>query len=474
MADITSISNASVDTLVQQYRSSLRRPILNLENRKTTLNARMNALLELKSKLQTLNTTMLGLGLKGTGSDIQKLIVESSDSSFVSGTALSTAALGSHTLSISQLAKSDAVLSARIDSNGTSIIDADGAGLKTIRVTINGASKDINVTLEAGDTNQTVLSKISSAVNIADASIGSSVVSDTSTTSRLVFTSKKTGSDNAIVLADVAGGLLSQIGLTSDLLAARTSSTSTTAGYLYTSVDSLNSKFKIDGIDIIRQSNVVSDAISGVTLQLKSAQPDSATPIMLNVQPDKEKIKTLIEKFITDYNNALTYLTAKTAVDPQNNIRQIFAGDGMFLSLRINLRSVAGAMVTGGTIAQLADIGITTAKDGTLSLSDSAKLDKALDESIFNVSNLFSSDDGISSRITNLFDGLINTGGRIDATRDGTKTQVDGINSRIKRMDAVINKKVQRYRDEFTKLQSLLITTQLQQQTLQSITGGIY
>jgi flagellar hook-associated protein 2 len=474
MADIASISNSSVETLVQQYRTSLRKPILSLENRKTTLNARMSALLELKGKLQTLYSTSLGLSRAGTSSDIQKLLVESSDSTIAAATALSTATIGSHAISVSQLAKSDTILSDRITSNSTTIIDSEGAGEKTIRITVNGVSKDVSISLEAGDTNQSILSKISTAVNLADTSVGASVVSDTSTTSRLVFTSKKTGSDNAMVMSDITGGLLSDVGLTSAILTGRTSSSSTTGGFLYSPVDTLNSKFNVDGIDLIRQSNTVSDAITGVTLQLKRTQLDSSVPVMLTVQPDKEKIKTLIDKFITDYNSALSYLTAKTAIDPQNNIRQILASDTMFLGLRINIRSVAGSLVSGGEVSQLADLGITIAKDGTLTMSDSAKLEKALDENISNVGNLFSSTGGIAIQLKNLLDGFVSSGGRIDATRDGAKTQVDGINSRIKRMDSTISKKVERYRDEFAKLQSLLITTSLQQQTLQSIAGGIY
>jgi len=476
MAEVSSLSLlTSIDSLVQQYRASLRKPVVSLENRKTTLNARLSVLADLKTKLNTLYTTVKDLSLTGSSSKFLVYSVSSTLPSIATATATSSAAIGTHTLLVTQLAKADTVLSSQFTSSGTSIVTAEGTGTKTIRLSVNGVNTDVNVTLSSGDTNSTVLSNIASAINASGASVSASVVSDTSTTSRLVLTSKQTGSSNAISLSDVTGTLLDNIGLTDAIVSGRTASTSTTGGFVYSSTSSLNANFKLDSIDIVRESNSVSDALTGVTLELKGTQNPSDTPVTLTVGVDTAEIQARVQKFITDYNDVLGYITSKTSVDPSTHTRQILAGDTVFLNLRTNLRSTVFQQVTSvvpGNPSLLSQIGITVASDGTLSLSDSAKFTEALTTDVVKVSDLFNSTSGIAIKLENLLDTFVTTGGQIDTTVDGVNDQVSSLTSRIKRLDEQINRKVERFRNEFARLQSLMDNVTWQQRMIQSLTTG--
>jgi flagellar hook-associated protein 2 len=474
MAEISSIS-FSIDALVQQYRSSQRKPAVVMENKKTTLNARLKVLADLKTKLSALFSTVKDLSLTGTSSKFLAYSVSSSLTSVAIATASSSAAVGSHTLLVTQLAKADTVLSSKFTSSATTVADAEGAGNKQLSLTTNGTTVTIDVSVAAGQSNSAVLSAIASAVNASTAGVSASVVSDTSTTSRLVLTSKQTGSAQAVSLGDVSGTLLSNIGLTAGIIAGRTASTSTAAGFQNSSTSMLDSNFKLDGIDIERGSNSVSDALTGVTLELKAAQQPTDAAVTLTVGFDKEKVRTQVEKFITDYNAALDLLNSKTSVDAARRTREILAGDTVFLNMRSDIRAIgmsAVSSVSVGNPSLLSGIGIEAGSDGTLSVKDSVKLDDAITTDVKKVSDLFNSSGGIAVQLNNVLDGFVTFGGQMDASSSGVKNQVSGLDARIKRFDERLERKVAGFRAEFLRIQDSIAAATRQQQIIQSLMLG--
>ncbi len=477
MPEVSTISS-QIESLVQQYRLSISKPVRTLENRRTSLNARLSVLAELKSKLTALHTLAKDLKATGSLSKFNVFTVESSLPTIAAATATSSAAAGTHTLLVTQLAKNETVLSSQLTSTSTSIADAVGPGTKSIRITVNGVATDVSFDVEAGQSNSTVLSTIASAVNAASGSkVTASVVADTTGTVRLVLTSKETGSANAMTLEDISGTVLDEIGLSDSVITGRTASTATSGGFLYATVDLLDAKFKLDGIDIIRGSNSVSDVLTGITLELKGVQGLNDTPVTLKVGVDKAKVKTTIEDFLKAYNEALSYLHAKTSVNPDNKTREILASDQLFKGLKIDMRSLMGSVVTSvsaGNPSLLSDIGIKANSDGTLSLSDSAKLDDALASDVRKVSDLFNSSDGLAVRLSSLLQGFTSFGGQIDIARDGTQGQLTNIRAALTRTNAQIDRKVEAFRLQFEALQSALNRISLQSQAISRLTLQLY
>jgi flagellar hook-associated protein 2 len=473
----TSLTLASqIDSLVQTYRTSLRSPITTLENTKTTLTARLSVLTELKTRLATLNTIAKKLSLSGAESAFRQFTVSSTQPGIGSATASSAAAPGSHTLKVTQLAKADTVLGAQVTSAGTEIVTGTGTGVRSFRLTVNGVNTAVDVTLESGDTNSTVLGKIAAAVNGGTSGVTASVVMDTPTTSRLVFQSGATGSTQAVSMADTTGTLLAHIGLTASVISGRTAVAGTSAGFVYSSTALLNAKFSLDGIQMERTSNSIQDALSGVTLELKGTQAAADDPVVLAVGYDNEKIRSTVGEFLDAYNKAITYIADKTAVDPNNNVRQILAGDSAIRRLRIQMRGIGGGSVdsvTAGDPATLSAIGISVADDGTLTLSNTARFDAVLAGGIERVTNLFNSTSGIAVRMTALVDGFATSGGMIDASKEGIDGQITAIKSRVKRMEEVVDRKVERYRAEFVRLQNTLELVTQQQAIMTAILDGL-
>ncbi len=474
MTDVSSLS-ASIDGLVQKYRLSLRKPITSLENRKTTLKVRLNVLSEMKMKLNSFFNQVKDMSVDGASTNLIGYKVSSSNTNVVSATASSADALGSYSLSVSSLAKSDSLISGAIERDSNSIVDTAGAGTHLFSVSINGQEKEISVNLSEGEANNSVLTKISTAVNGLGLKLKASVIAVTSTTSRLVLNSTETGSTNAISLYETGEGLLSSIGLSQSVLNSRTVTSGNAGGYLYNQVSELDARFKLNGIDIVRSSNMVNDVISGLTFELKSVQSENELPITLSVMRDTEKLKLKIQKFIEEYNSVIKFIKAKTAVDGSTGVRQILSGDSVFINLRLKLRTTVEGFVTNlnpENPGSLSQIGITAAKDGTLSISNSSALDEALTNNPNKVTDLFNSSNGIAVRLKDLLQNFISSGGVVDKSNDGINTQIKNLDNRIKLTEVQINKKVNNFRNDLNKIQNILSMITQQQQLVRNIMAG--
>ena len=478
MPVISTPTNQQIESLTQQYRYSISNPATLLKNRQTSLNARVTALSELKTKLSALNSLAKDLKTTGSSSKFNVFSAESSLPAVLTGVAGSTATLGTHSLLVTQLAKTDTVISSQLSSSGTEISAAEEAGSKTIRLTVNGTSVDVSFDLVAGQSNSTILGSIASAVNASStSSVTASVVADTSGTSRLVFTSKSTGSAQAVSLSDRTGTVLNSIGLGEGVITGRTASTATTGGYLYSSTASLDAKLKVDGIDITRGSNTINDVLTGVTFELKGVQLLSDTPVTLKVSADKSKVKTSVEDFIKAYNDALGYLNTKTSVNPDNKTREIFASDQALKGLRINMRSLISSSVTtvvAGNPTLLSEIGIKVASNGTLSISDTSKFEEALSTDVRKVSDLFNSSNGLAGRLSTLLESFTSSGGQLDLAQTGANSQIENVKTALTRTNAQIDSRVESFRKQYESLYNTMTKLSLQSQSISSLLTQLY
>jgi flagellar hook-associated protein 2 len=471
MADVSSISSnsAAIASLVSQYGDSLRSQSLTpLQTKKSTLNTRLNTLMVLKSKLDALFSSVTSLSQTGGESPFLAYSASSSNTAVVSATASSVDASGTHMLKVNRLAGNDTLLSQVFSSTGTDF----SAGEQTL--TVNGHEVSV---MFSSSTNATSLSEIATAINNnhEDTGVTASVVYLTSDTARLVLTGKTTGQANAITFGSEA--LATTLGYTAMVGRVQYASGSNGAGYIQGDATLLDASFDLDGITLTRGTNVVTDALSGVTLTLKTAQSSSDAALALTVGTDKDAIRAKVQSFIDNYNAALTYIRASTAVDATNHTRQVLSGDTAVLSLKYQLRNIISppvSSVASGKSSLLSQIGITTASDGTLSLSDPTAFDAALTVNATDVANLFSSTDGVAVRLKTLLNDFVKSGGQFDSERDSMNAQMTSLTTRINTLDDQITKKANAYGDEFVRIQNLITAAANQQQYINSLFGTTY
>lgn len=191
----------------------------------------------------------------------------------------------------------------------------------------------------ATDTLNSVISRInSSAANVT--------ASYDSTNDRVTLTSKATGSV-LIDLEDVTGNFIAAMKL---------SAANETVG--------VNAHYYVDGAERYSSSNTVTDALSGVTLNLKRSDP--ATTVTLTVGQDTDSTIAAVNNFVKQYNSTMDLIRDKTAYDANSKTGGTLLGDSGVLGVQSTLASIiAGTGVGLSSVARsLADIGITTGSVG--------------------------------------------------------------------------------------------------------------
>lgn len=156
-----------------------------------------------------------------------------------------------------------------------------------------------------------------------------------------------------------------------------------------TLVSAQDAVLQVGNLTFSRDSNTVTDAIQGLTLNLLKA--DSAQTIDIKVQTDTSEIKKKIKDFIAGYNASIKFVNDQLTADPKNAAPKPLLGEVNALLIKKQLQDTITALVPGSsaTFNSLSRIGITSSKtSGQLSLDDS-KLATALADNVTNVTRLF-------------------------------------------------------------------------------------
>ncbi len=147
---------------------------------------------------------------------------------------------------------------------------------------------------------------------------------------------------------------------------------------------------KVGNSTIVNNSNTISDAIEGVTLNLLKA--DSSSPLTLTVSGNSDDAKSSIKDFVDAYNTMADFLNTQLSYDPSAKTANPLLGDPTLLEIRSKIaRAVTGSIPGLGTSSytNLSQIGITSdAKTGKLTL-DEGKVASALAANPDGVAKLF-------------------------------------------------------------------------------------
>jgi flagellar hook-associated protein 2 len=461
-----------INTAGTQYGATLTKPIDALTAQKSDLTSQVNAYDSIRSSMTAMQTS--AKALLSTAANTSKFAVYTATSTLtnvVTATATTSDSAGTHALLVTQLAKNDMAVSSRFTNTDTTLAASIGATTKQFQLNVNGVPTTIDIKLDGTETNQGVLSKIAAAINLKSGTSGvsASAVGDTGTTTKLVFTSKSTGSVNHIGLSDVSGGnVLDSIGLTADVISARTQSSSTGAGFTYSDSSKLDAMFNLDGLDITRSSNTVTDALQGVTLSLKSVQQPTDTPSTLTIGLDQTAIKSNVQDFLTKYNNLIGLIRGETEIDTTTKTLQVLSQSTTYVRLRTSLRQMVMGNVSttkSGNPSRLSALGITADSTGTLSISDLTKFNSVISgNSPAAIADVFTSSNGIAAQISARMNDFVKTNGVLDNDKKGATTRMTAIDKKVAELTARNAQAVSQYKAALAEATTTLSSLTTQQQ----------
>jgi len=379
-------SGLDVNAIVSKLMAVESQPLTALAQTEASYQAKISAYGTLKGGLAALQSSLAGLVSAASMRGVTASIADAAVASVSAGTG---AAPGTYALTVTQLAQSHKIASTGFagvnDVVGTGTLTFDFGTVSGATFATNGAGAK-TVTIGAG---RATLAGIRDAVNAAGIGVSATIVNDGSVNgNRLVFTSVATGAANSlkVTTADDDGNALDAAGLSQ--LAYDPAGGAGTGRNMTQMVVAQNALLTIDGIDVSKASNVVTDAIEGVTLNLAKANP--ATPTTLTVVADSSGISRSVQGFVKAYNELAASIKTLTKYDAANRKASILTGDSAPRIVQSQLRSIIGSapLGIGGAYGTLSQVGVSFLVDGTLNL-DSAKLTAAVTADPAAVARLF-------------------------------------------------------------------------------------
>ena len=440
----------NVSSLVSQLVAATEAPQqTQIANQTSAVTANISALGTLQSALSTFQQSLSSLS---TPSAFNSETANSSDATAFTATANANAVSGNYGVTIANLAGAQQLLSAPFTGGSSATV-----GTGTLSLSLAGASFSVAI-----DSTDHTLSGIAAAINGASGNPGiSATVIQGTDGAHLLLSSTQTGATNTFTVTETDGG---------NALAALTYGTGNTANYTQQAA-AQDASFSVAGVAYTSPSNTVSDALSGVTLDLL-APTATGSNAALTVANDTSSVASNIQGFVTAYNTLQTALSGLGSYNSSSGTAGPLLGNPVLTGIESQIQRVLYSFVGNSAYNSLASIGITTNSDGSLALS-SATLQTALSSNFSAVSQLFSGSNGVAAQLNSQITADLGAGGSIPSygqtltsQENALTTQSNTLNTQMAALTASLT---QQYATLNTLLSSLQSTSSYLTQAFASL-----
>lgn len=426
-------SGLDTGKIVTQLLAIRRQPIDRLESQKTTFSATKIALQGVESRVRGLMEAAASLD---SNDEFASLSATSSHEALLTASAGALASPGGYDIVVTARAQAQKERSQGFDAASSSV------GTGTFSITVGGQTTDLQIA--AGSSG---LADLASAINNSGAGVSATVLFDGSETGGyyLSLTAEETGTAAAFTVdaSGLTGGTVPVFG---NVQAAQ------------------NAAFTIDNLPVASQSNTVSNAIQGVTLNL--AGMDAGTTVHLDIATDGEAIEAKVQAFVDAYNDLFGYIAE------QGGEEGVLRGDSTIRSLVAKIRTDITSRLSEGPITMLYQVGIRQTEGGDLSFDTSA-FQQELAGDYAAVRDLFISRAGHDGTVSKLGDSLDTMLDSVDGVFKLRSSAIDdrmkSIDSTIARYELSLDSYEKTLNARFTAMETLLSTLQAQSGYLSAI-----
>lgn len=323
----------------------------------------------------------------------------------VSATASDTATPGTHSVEVVSLARAHSMASSAQTSD-TTALNLSGT------FSLNGKT----ITVGTGDS----LAAIRDQINGAGAGVTASVLKVADGSYRLTVTSSTMGAAG-ISYGDGPEGVGAALGIA-------------------TTVAGADAEVNVNGVSVLRQTNSITDAITGVTLNLQQAE--AGTTIQLKVERDQQAIVDAVKAFADAYNAVRAYVDQQNAGGAQPLARSSVLRTSLSTFKNVLLSEVTDPSAT--TYDHLVLVGVALTREGTLAV-DETKLKEVIGSGLDDLRVLLTD---VGARMTTATD---------EVTRDATgavAVQITSLNDSIaslNRRSADIEARLELQRERITR-----------------------
>ncbi|WP_019590293.1 MULTISPECIES: flagellar filament capping protein FliD [unclassified Thioalkalivibrio] len=394
----------------------------------------------------------LSSSMDGIGSALSNLAdFEPEQSVSVSNEGVASAVLtgdapnGDFEMDVQRLARAETVASQSGDFDDGD--DKVGAGTFSFSV-----GDEDPVSLDIGD--KDTLNDLRDAINDADAGVRASIVND-GNGARLTMTSENTGAENTInaeVVAEEENGEPSGLERLADL---------------GTTVEAQDALVTINGMDVTSSSNTLEDAIEGMAIDL-----EGVGETLVSVSEDRDGLRNGLESFVEAYNTMVSETNEMTAYDPEEDEAAVLTGDSTVRSARSRMSNalMERSQVEGINNQSLADLGITSQRDGTLAF-DTQRFDEVRRSEGFEDVKAAVRD--IAGGMEETLQGITGPEGLFQVRQDGLQNEQSRVDDQRERLDDRIERLEARLVRQFSSMDTAVAQMQQTGDYLQQQLAGM-
>lgn len=364
LGSYSGIDSATIDAMIEAESGK----VVQYTNKQTSITAEKNAWKDINTRLDSLFTK---LGTLGEDKTFQSKSVTSSDESKVAITAGTDSVASKYSIEVTKLATSNQAISGVIPLaeggtfKGSLGLSGKFTGIsQSTKTDAEGESTTgkFEINIAAEDSLKDIVGKINE--QSKESGLEAKIVDN-----RIVMTDSKMGERTLTFGGELAGDK----GSMAEALGFSLVDDAYKGGQ--------SAEFTIDGIEVTRDTNTITNAVEGLTFDLKGVT-EASKPVTIGIKEDVDTTLKTFQEFVDQYNSTLTFIGDQLDVgDPsaEGNTTGVLAGDSSLMRLQSSLRSLMTQSVNSGNPSynNLGAIGISIDRYGAATL-DSAKLKTAL------------------------------------------------------------------------------------------------
>ena len=418
-------------SIIDQLMNIERQPLTRLEADKTWLNNRLKAFTELDTRLKSFADSIKDLNYRDTL--LKRSTTLGSEEFFTASASRDAVPGASYEVEVVSLARVQKSVSTGVASSSDPLF-----GTGSLSLTVGGDTHTIDI----GE-GENSLTGVMEAINAADVGVRAAIINDgtvnpdgSSTPFRMVLTGETVAKEFSLDASGLTGGASLDLGTPVQ--------------------QATRAHVRVDNIDIYSDTNTLTEAIPGMTLDLRKAEAGTTTSLAVNV--DKAAIKEAIEEFATGYNKVVSFITSQSVIDGEGG--GVLGGDSGINAIKRRLQTMLTQPVeNSGTLRALSQLGFETQKDGTLQVNEKT-LGAAIDENLDSVVSLLAGEDGVegvATRFKNyLFDLTSSATGMLQGRRESINSNLKRIDTKIDASQARLEQRQKTLEAQFSAMETLV------------------